>query len=143
MRIVNIKNLIIVIPVVLLGCVGAPVKYVNGDFKIENSSDHQLIEETGKHLYFISTIYGTDEMKEEVSAIMEELRKRHPMWKWDKIESGQVSVGMTMDEVLLSWGDPTKTNHSSYGSQWVYRRGKSRAQYLYFRNGILEGFNES
>lgn len=140
----GMKRLIATISIVILtGCVGVPVKYVTGDFKIENSSDHQLVNEAANHAYYISTIYGTSDMRDEVSAIAEELKKRHPDWAWDKIMSRQVTVGMSMEEVMLSWGNPSKVNRSSYGSQWIYRRGKYQAQYLYFENGILKGFNES
>lgn len=58
-----------------------------------------------------------------------------------KVESHQVAVGMTEEQVRTSWGPPTSVNSSSSGEQWVYRRGNSAAQYVYFRGGLVSGWN--
>lgn len=56
---------------------------------------------------------------------------------WQKIQEGNVAVGMTEEECTLSWGKPKEINRSSYGSdQWVYS-----GQYLYFDDGKLTAFN--
>lgn len=56
---------------------------------------------------------------------------------WENIQEGIVSIGMTEEECILSWGKPKEINRSSYGSdQWVYSE-----QYLYFENGKLTAFN--
>ena len=56
-------------------------------------------------------------------------------------EKGQVRIGMTEEEAVRSWGRPDYINHSSAGDQWVYQRGPIKAQFLYFKNGRLTGFN--
>lgn len=53
----------------------------------------------------------------------------------------KIFIGMTADEARQSWGAPNKVNTSigSYGrhEQWVYDRGRSRAQYVYVENGVV------
>ena len=58
------------------------------------------------------------------------------------IQAGQVFVGMTLDEVVDSWGPPTVRNRSiaaaTVTEQWVYRRGDvGRDQYIYLTDGIV------
>lgn len=57
---------------------------------------------------------------------------------WRAIESGRVIQGMTIEQVLLSLGEPLDISRSTVGGQtheqWVYGPGK----YLYFDNGILK-----
>ncbi|WP_159105878.1 DUF4124 domain-containing protein [Ideonella sp. B508-1] len=61
----------------------------------------------------------------------------------DAIARGAVSIGMTADEVVQSWGRPTKVNRSigagGAHEQWVYDRGDFRAQYVYLDNGVVTG----
>ena len=138
-----ISLMLLILPMLLAGCIGAPVKYANGKHSIEHASDSQLIDEAIAHTYFIGTIYGTGTTHHELTLIYDELKKRHPDWAWNKILAQKVSVGMTEQEALLSWGRPSKINHASYGDQWVYRYGNYRAQYLYFKKGRITSFNES
>jgi hypothetical protein len=55
---------------------------------------------------------------------------------WDAIASEQVFVGMTEDQVKLSWGKPQEINQKILSGktvyQWVYTKG-----YLFFENNIL------
>jgi hypothetical protein len=59
------------------------------------------------------------------------------------IAEGKVFVGMTKDEVIKSWGTPTRVNKTttSGGSteQWVYygRGGSGSDQYVYVDNGVV------
>ena len=58
------------------------------------------------------------------------------------IQEGKIFIGMTADEVILSWGRPTKINASISGrgrsEQWIYRRGKiGDDQYVYVDNGVV------
>lgn len=54
------------------------------------------------------------------------------------INEGKVSIGMTEDQALTSWGPPNRINQSGgkWGThvQWVYR---DHGPYLYFENGKL------
>lgn len=54
----------------------------------------------------------------------------------------EVFIGMTRDEVLRSWGPPSKNNKTiratSVSEQWVYDRvHPSVTQYLYFEDAVL------
>lgn len=58
------------------------------------------------------------------------------------ISDGRVGVGMTADEVVDSWGRPSKINRTitraGTSEQWIYRRGGSgRDQYVYLENGVV------
>lgn len=59
----------------------------------------------------------------------------------------KVSRGMSARHARLAWGEPTKINRSNYTGtvkeQWVYRRGNTRTQYLYFENGVLTGWSDN
>jgi hypothetical protein len=59
----------------------------------------------------------------------------------NKIIERKVWIGMTKEMALLSWGKPDDINKTTtaYGvsEQWVYRYSDYKAQYLYFKNGIL------
>lgn len=54
---------------------------------------------------------------------------------------GLVTIGMSADEVRTAWGDPTKINRTisegATSEQWVYRRGRAPAQYVYVENGVV------
>lgn len=57
------------------------------------------------------------------------------------IAQGQIFVGMTAQEAHRSWGAPTRVYRSvgPYGTheQWVYDRGRFRAQYVNLQNGVV------
>ena len=52
------------------------------------------------------------------------------------IDSREVSIGMTEEQVYLAWGKPEKINatisEKAHREQWVYGR-----QYLYVEDGVL------
>ncbi|MFH1373839.1 MAG: hypothetical protein ABII79_08600 [bacterium] len=59
----------------------------------------------------------------------------------EKVRAGVISLGMTCEQVRLSWGPPSDV-HRSVGSwgireQWVYR-----TQYVYFENGIVTSYQD-
>ena len=59
------------------------------------------------------------------------------------VARGEVSVGMSADQVRRAWGTPEKINRTVAGSgvreQWVYDRGEARFQYVYLDNGVVSG----
>jgi hypothetical protein len=70
---------------------------------------------------------------------------------WDKdicrtIADGSIRMGMTDEQVRLSWGKPYKINISSgsWGTheQWVMH-DSTNSDYLYFENGILTSLQRS
>jgi hypothetical protein len=55
----------------------------------------------------------------------------------------KVQIGMTDEQVKLSWGNPGKINRTvtvnHVSEQWVY----GSSTYLYFDNGVLTSFQDS
>lgn len=86
----------------------------------------------------------TPPTEEALSARALALCEEHPAWTSDvcrKIVRHQVSLGMTQEQVQLSWGKPDRINRTSSLrgdgiEQWVYGR-----QYLYFEfaTGVVQG----
>lgn len=57
----------------------------------------------------------------------------------DVIRRKKVRIGMTQEQVLMSWGKPDNVNVYGKMEQWVYRYGTSfGAQYLYFTDNVLD-----
>ncbi len=58
------------------------------------------------------------------------------------IKQKKIEIGMTDEQVLLSWGQPSRINKSVYNwgteEQWVYERA-----YLYFKGGVLRSYQTS
>ena len=89
--------------------------------------------------------YGTSKMG--IQSRMVHYFQTNPIKKeWDKdiinlIKSQKIKIGMTKEQVLISWGEPDSKNRSvgSWGvhEQWVY--GK---KYLYFENNKLTSFQD-
>ena len=48
----------------------------------------------------------------------------------------KVKVGMPLELLLISWGEPDKINKSSYGDQYVYGR-----QYVYVEGKTVTAWN--
>jgi hypothetical protein len=79
---------------------------------------------------------ATAQLQREIAAI-----KRKELVE-DAIHAGKIFVGMTADEVILSWGRPSKINATISGrgrsEQWIYRRGRiGDDQYVYVDNGVV------
>ena len=64
-----------------------------------------------------------------------------------RILEGNVTLGMTQEQVIASWGKPHDINRSAgeWGvhEQWVYgRNAKGNITYLYFENGRLTSWQD-
>lgn len=64
------------------------------------------------------------------------------------VRAGEVFIGMTADEVVMSWGRPSKINSSVSGGgrneQWIYRRERiGYDQYVYLDNGVVRSMQSS
>lgn len=63
----------------------------------------------------------------------------------NQIQNGQISIGMTREMAEASWGEPRDINRTVTANmvreQWVYGFTSNR-RYLYFRNGILDTFQD-
>jgi len=82
--------------------------------------------------------------KEDNDRLRAEIIKRHPEWPEkikNQIRSGTVTIGMTKQQVLSSWGRPSDINRTVWSSgtreQWVYNDS-----YLYFENGKLTSWQD-
>lgn len=63
---------------------------------------------------------------------------------------GEVIKGMTKDEVIASWGNPSRINEpftnqfgNYYGETWEYNRLLAIPIYIAFENGIVESVDDS
>ena len=62
-----------------------------------------------------------------------------PEYVWNLIRNQKIIIGMNQDQAIMAWGYPKDINKDvgSWGvhEQWVYNN-----QYLYFKNGILNSY---
>ena len=130
---------LVIILISLSGCRGAPIKYSDGSQSIDRVPDSQLVAEAGRLVIEANSINSTEKGKTEIHAILSELEKRHPDWRWKEINAGKIQVGMNKYEVRLSWGNPTKKNYRL--DQWVYERPSYTTGIVYFQNFVMTGFN--
>lgn len=70
-------------------------------------------------------------------------KNSYPNWSkkvWDSIANNRIFIGMTTEQVLMSWGNPNdiSTYRSSFATTdlWSYEY-----DYLYFYNGILDSIS--
>lgn len=70
----------------------------------------------------------------------------YPDWPeavWDLIKDFRIAIGMTKDQVLLSWGQPKRVNRTILASgtyeQWVYG---DTGPYVYFESGIVTAIQD-
>ncbi len=84
---------------------------------------------------------GTLEYRQEYVKNHQNLSKRIK----NCILKGEIRLGMTKEQVEVSWGKPRDINKSvgSWGvhEQWIYRKF-SHSTYLYFENGILTSWQD-
>jgi|GEM_PF-1930944 len=78
-------------------------------------------------------------------------RAREDTWedrtRWRNLAvSKRVAVGMPEDFVRRAWGDPDRINRtlgsSSSREQWVYRRDRASAQYVYLERGVVTAIQD-
>ena len=77
----------------------------------------------------------------------QELKAQHPEYNWTRICEHRIAKGMTKEEVLLSWGKPTRKHESTWGSRWVYKHSHPRSRHLrmqiiYFSHGYVDGWSK-
>lgn len=93
------------------------------------------------HKYYSDTMPDSENYKKECRRY---LVNKNPSWSQEiknKILDGKISIGMTKEQAIVSWGNPKDINRTVVGSgvheQWVYG-----SQFLYFDNGILTSFQD-
>ena len=97
------------------------------------------------NIKYILTEKDADEIVRELSTQNLETKYK----KWGKrvinaIQEGKVVIGMTKQQVLMSWGEATKINRTigKWGTheQWVYR--ENGPPFLYLENGKLTSYQD-
>ncbi|HKQ73750.1 MAG TPA: hypothetical protein VJ810_08500 [Blastocatellia bacterium] len=97
----------------------------------------------GKQGFVDLNLSGTNVHKEarHMSRFEDHLLAEDPRLKykwsrdvWQSIEKGQVYVGMTEEQVKMSWGEPDKVTRTAAGEVWTYQSGA-----LVFRKGVMAG----
>jgi hypothetical protein len=116
--------------------------------KQEELSDHVVC----KDLVMPTTSFGQYSYecrrRKELAEIEKEDAKRRaeiakqPRDTQQMINSKEIKLGMTKEQVLLSWGKPDRINRDvgrwGANEQWCY----GSKTYLYFENGILTSFQD-
>ena len=81
--------------------------------------------------------------------LRQEIVRRYPEWPEDikrVVLEGNIQIGMTEEQVLASWGLPSRANRSvgSWGvhKQWIYELPHYKCAYLYIENGILTSWQK-
>ncbi len=122
--------------VALLLCAGCAHNYV-GPITGKVYTDYALID-----LY-----HGGPEYDREVK--LAEYLKLHPRTGSDLkrvMLEGKIQVGMTKEQVIISWGAPRDVHRTVFGfssnEQWIYGDPLYGAKYLYFDNDKLTSWQE-
>ena len=130
------KTIIIIIAALAVaGCTSTSFR--SGQSMDQLSTD-QLIHHGNQYAFLQNTVWSGPGKGGEIAAIQNELRARHPDWRWDVISRGAIQRGMSKQEVLISAGQPCGRNilagSRSSREQWVYGCGRYGSRYVYFTN---------
>ena len=143
------RVLILSLAFLLVSCDEYPVieKPIAIDYKgIRKMTNNQLITARRR----LPRRNGWDkETKEKYrKAVLDEVFRRNSHWSSEvksDIRKRYVHIGMTKDQVLISWGRPNDINRTvgTWGTheQWVYGETLNR-RYLYFQDGIMTSFQD-
>jgi TonB family protein len=108
-----------------------------------------LRSETGEEGYVDVSISGTNSGKQlaslshiDKSFSLTDPKNGHQDWPqavWDAIQEEKVALGMTKDQVTMSWGRPKSIDQTvtagGKSEQWIYGNGA----YVYFTGGFVSG----
>ena len=109
----------------------------------EKPARFKLEAPDGKQGFVDLNLSGTNVQKEvrhlsryEDTLMDEDPRLKHKWGAdvWSTIEKGQVYVGMTEEQVKMSWGEPEKVTRTAAGEVWTYSGGS-----LVFKKGVMTG----
>lgn len=97
-------------------------------------------EDTNKYPYYISCDLWS-------CFFLKNPYELHPDWSsevWEKIKDQKVSIGMSREMCLLSWGTPHHDYHKTIDIAGVHEVWSySEAQQLFFTNGLLTRIDDS
>lgn len=109
----------------------------------EKPARFKLETPDGKQGFVDLNLSGTNVQKEvrHLSRFEDRLLAENPRLKhkwspsiWEAIEKGHIYVGMTGEQVKMSWGEPERVTRTAAGEVWTYPSGA-----LVFRKGIMSG----
>jgi TonB family protein len=128
----------------------SPVKVTDVVVGWRNYEPIRLIlkSETGEEGFFDVSLSGTNASKQLVaySHVDKHFSRTDPKsgldWPksvWDAIQDEKVALGMTKEQVTMSWGTPKSVAQTvttaGKSEQWVYGNGA----YVYFTGGLVSG----
>ena len=92
-----------------------------------------------------SGIRRTTKSRDEVIRLLQDLsRTLWPLRIQNEILAGNIGVGFTPEQVLLSWGKPDHINTTrtlvGVHEQWVYGESPFPNSYVYFENGAVKSW---
>ena len=105
--------------------------------EIESGEDHRLRRERSKHPpRVVQKKKGNHARKKG----FQELKRAYPEWGEETVRAiakGKISLGMTGDQVKLSWGEPAHRSQdvTESGERDLWRYGTG--EHLYFQKGVL------
>ena len=126
------KKLIFILTFIftLYGC--SSIKYSNGMVNINKVVTKNLVQDFIKlKRTNQSTLFSSDESKEEFEVVVKELKKRHSNWNWSKIMQSKIDYDMSQEEVLLAWGEPQRYESNNL---WRYKNSRSNTTLVTFRD---------
>ena len=112
--------------------------YSDSKTSIHSINDKKLVKDAIAHKTYLSSVFSTEYAQNEYSTILNELKSRHPEWLWNEILNNSAQVGMTKNELLLSWGKPYSTNNKK--SYWIYKTGESKRRVDFLNDKIKRIF---
>ena len=126
----------------------SPVKVTDVAVGFRNESPVRFILQTqrGEEGYLDANLSGTNASDTlagfdqfDKKFFMTDPRKLYP-WTpqvWNAIEDEKIFVGMTKEQVTMSWGEPLSINQTVTGAgkseQWVFRNHR----FAYFHGGVM------
>jgi len=92
-----------------------------------------------------SGIRRSNKSREEMIKLLQDLSSTlWPLRIQNDILAGNISIGFTPEQVVLSWGKPDHINITrtlvGVHEQWVYGESPFPNSYVYFENGIVKSW---
>ena len=135
----RLLNLILIFAMAFAGCCAKPLP---GNTPLSMSDEDIINQGEDAIIYVISLCKSLRACKKtRVIGLKREILKHYPRWSLktkDAILNGQVFIGMTKKQALVSWGQPKRSIKTMaqriVREQFVYGKKKN----LYFENEILK-----
>ena len=131
------KTITAILLILLIGCAGSPAH-------IAMMSPEGLTTRTCTELCNAYAHLRNQDVRKEI-----ERRCNISIGEWNLIDQKRVSIGMSEDALVCSWGYPGVYGdvNESVGiwgkhKQWVYNNGGRRSMYVYTQNGKVTSWQK-